>query len=447
MTRSISSQLLRTIVLSSSAVTLAALLVGIVVGAGVVIREEDATSMAMVRVFQSEIADHTADAVLLDAEIREEVSEQRSFARQIEVWRGAQRVGAGPRATLLATTPVAANGCDTERVAGRYWRLCVASGLMDTRIVVATPLEPLVRGIGRFALAILVAAVAGMLAFASVSRRLVRETLRPLEELQRAVADIEGARSEARIGTQWGVLEIDALSSTFDALLARIEAATIRERQFLFDASHELRTPLTRLRAQLETVADDASLTPELAARISAARASCAALILITESVLALARDELPQGETVNVSDVVRALTTQRFQDASGRIALDVDDEALLRADDGLVSMALGNLIENALKFSTGMVSVSVHSDSSTVRVAVEDEGPGIPASERALVLEPFYRGAAARGQTHGTGLGLALARHVATAYGGQLVLEARTPHGLRAVVTLPPWRSAAATG
>ena len=94
--RSVTSQLSRTIIVASTAVTFVALLVGVLVGAGVVLREEDATSRGMVRVFQTEISHHASDFVVLDAEIRDEIVEQRSFGRQIEVWRGSERIGAAP---------------------------------------------------------------------------------------------------------------------------------------------------------------------------------------------------------------------------------------------------------------------------------------------------------------------------------------------------------------
>ena len=318
--------------------------------------------------------------------------------------------------------------------------------MADSRIVVAAPLEPLMRGVGRFGASIFAAAVLGMVVFATIGRRVVRATLRPLSELRDAVAGIEGAQSAARVGMTWNVSEIDALSESFDALLSRIESATQRERQFLFDASHELRTPLTRLRAQLDAAASDTAATPESSRQVRAAQASCEALIQVTESILALARGELPRGETVNVSDVVRTLVSGRFENVSSRLHVEAADENLVRVDSDLITMAIGNLVDNALKFSEGPVTVRVDGDADSVRIEVRDKGPGIPTAERAMVLEPFYRGKAARGSTRGTGLGLALAQHVAQAYGGRIALDDADPHGLRVTLSLPPWRSEAMT-
>jgi len=401
----------------------------------------------MVRVFQTEIANHATDAVALDTEIRDEIAEQRSFGRQIEVWRGATRIGAAPDRALLSTPPGAVDQCAFARITGSSWRVCSAPGMADTRIVVAAPVEPLVRRVGLFGASIFAAAIVGMIVFATIGRGVVRATLRPLSDLKDAVARIEGAHADARVGMTWGIVEIDALSATFDALLSRIEAATQRERQFLFDASHELRTPLTRLRTQLDAAASEPTTSTESSRQIRAAQASCEALINVTESILALARDELPRGETVNVSDVVRGLAAERFAGVSSRLVIDADDEALVRVDTDLIAMAIGNLLDNALKFSEGVVTLRVRAGADAVRVEVDDAGPGIPTAERAMVLEPFYRGAAARGATRGTGLGLALTRHVAQAYGGQLVLGDADPHGLRVTLSLPPWQPEALAG
>ncbi|MEI8258181.1 MAG: histidine kinase dimerization/phospho-acceptor domain-containing protein, partial [Deltaproteobacteria bacterium] len=282
---SVAARLSRAMIVASSLITLGGLVAGAVAGVGIVIRREDATSLAMARVFQTEIVRHENDRASLLEALRAEVSEQSVFGRQVEVWRGAMRVVAGPRASLLRPPWPEAGSCATQRVDGALWRLCTTSAAGDLRIAIALPMEPLLHRLGSFALAVVVAAVLGTLAFAAVSRRVVRRTLRPFEELQRAVETLDGARKEARVGAVWGLVEADALAKAFDAMLARTEAATARERQFLFDASHELRTPLARMRAHLELARADLPAGSEVASRLAAAETSCASLINVTESI------------------------------------------------------------------------------------------------------------------------------------------------------------------
>lgn len=428
-------------ILASSLITLCGLVAGTSAGISVVIRREDATSVALARVFETELA-HVAihPAGLLEL-LRDEIAEQSAFGRQVEVWRAETLVAAGPRASFLHVPWPDAGSCATMRIEGALWRLCATSISGGLRIAIALPLEPLVNRVGSFALAVAVSTLLAILAFAAVSRKVVQRTLRPFEELQRAVDALDGARKESRVGDAWGLVEAVALAKAFDAMLSRIEAATARERQFLFDVSHELRTPLACMRAQLELARGTLPAESEAMSRLAAAEVSCLSLIHVTESVLALVRDELPRGETINLADIVRALVKDRFEDV-GRLRVEAEDEVLVCADNELVALAVGNLIDNALKFSTGEVTVCVRVAGGAGLVAVTDTGPGIPAGELSLVLEPFFRGRAARGSSRGTGLGLPLAKHVASAYGGNLGLENVSPSGVKASFVLPCWKA-----
>ncbi len=444
-TPTLATRLGRTLIVSSLAVSLLALVTGLLAGTVIVLREEDRTSLAMARIFEGEAARNLHDPTAFAEEMRGEVAEQAGFGRQIEVWRDGRLVAAGPSPSPLGFDPARENGCALRTERGSRWRACVTHAPGDIHIVVASRIEGLVRALLTFALAVICAALAGMAVFASVSRRVVRTTLRPIDELRAAVTRIEGTRLDARVDTHWGVDEIDTLASAFDALLVRMQEATARERQFLFDASHELRTPLTRVRSQIESALADAAPESDAARRLRAAEASCTTLVNVTESILALARGELPRADTVNIADAVRALVAELPEALRARVQLDAVDEALVRADASLVALAARNLLDNALKFTDAAVHVSVRNTADAAELVIEDRGAGIPVEERAAVIRPFYRGARARGTTQGTGLGLALVSHVALAYGGTLTLDDAEPCGLRARLSIPAWTPRAA--
>ena len=424
-----------------AAVATFAVVTGGAAGTWTAVRRDDATSIAIARVLRVEVTEHISDDADLGAEVQDEVHEDRGFGRQIEVYRGAARIGGDERSAVLGPAMRALDGCETESHAGKRWRVCTVAAPGGIRIEVGAPLGPLTETIAIIAGSIALTTLLAVLAFALINRRAVQRTLSPLARLEQGIADLNAATLSRRLGRAWGVAEVDALATAFDSLLERVEEALQRERRFLLDVSHELRTPLTRLRAQIELACEECTENTALGVQLRSASAACTMLVQVTESVLALARSEVPHDQAVDVSDVVRSHCSSLDPALAARVEIGAPDEALVRADAALIRLAVGNLINNALKFSTGAVTVHV-SDHDAVTCRVDDAGPGIPEAERARVFEPFFRGDAARGRTPGVGLGLALVRHIATAYGGNVTLaQAGKAHGLRAELTLPRWK------
>ena len=430
--------------LAVAAVAGFAVVTGGIAGAWSAVRRDDATSLALARVMRVEVTEHLSQSSDLDDEVVEEVREDRGFGRQIEVYRAARRIGGDERTDILGPAVRTPEECETESHSGRRWRVCTLVAPGDVSIEVGAPLAPLIETIGVITASIALATLLTVLAFALINRRAVRKTLAPLAQLEHAITGLSGGDVGARLGARWGVAEADALATAFDALLMRIEEALQRERRFLFDVSHELRTPLTRLRGQLELASEELGAGNEATAvRLTAATATCAMLTQVTESVLALARSELPHDQAVDLGDVVSAHRDSLDPVLAERVDVSSTDEALVRADAALVRLAVGNLIDNALKFSKGHVRVCISEDD-RVTCTVDDEGPGIPEQDRARVFEPFFRGETARAGAAGVGLGLALVRHIATAYGGTVTLRNAGAHGLRAELTLPRWKPSA---
>jgi signal transduction histidine kinase len=225
----------------------------------------------------------------------------------------------------------------------------------------------------------------------------------------------------------------------FKELWSRLGSALAREREFAGNASHELRTPLTRLRLNIEG---------EIAARgdsreLCMARDEIDRLVRLIDSLLVLARDASAAtvGETVNVADVVRQAASRVVPRALS--ALTTPDEALVRGDEGLLAIAVENLLENARKFSAPGARVPIHVEPSLERIRLEVTSPGarIAESEREQVFERFYRSAEARQRVDGHGLGLSLCRHIARLHGGDAHCISRSDEDARFRLELPAWR------
>jgi signal transduction histidine kinase len=224
------------------------------------------------------------------------------------------------------------------------------------------------------------------------------------------------------------------------ASAAEREAALAAARRFAADAGHELRTPLTSLQANLSSLSPAGSED----AALDASRADARRLGALVEQLQALARGEAgapaaPEG--VDAAELVdAALAGLRTRHPAVDASIEAPDPGpeLVGDAEGL-RMLVDNLLENAARHgrADGRVAATVAPrPGGGVRLTVDDDGPGIPAAEREVVLERFVRGRDARGP--GSGLGLAIAAAQAQRHGGSLRLEASPLGGARAVAELP---------
>ena len=229
----------------------------------------------------------------------------------------------------------------------------------------------------------------------------------------------------------------------------RAENALSQQRCFMADASHEMRTPTATLRTEGEvTLArepeyrESVGVMLQSARRLSRlvddlfliARADAGHLVMHTEAVYL---EEI-------VHDAVRAVTSVA-EKRGVRVALSRMTQAPLAGDRGLLERLMLNLLDNAIKYSTAGSSVEVTMDRTTGAhlVGVIDHGPGIAAEDVEKIFERFYRGDAARARaadslTDGAGLGLAIARRIAVAHRGHLVVASSRPGRTEFALTLP---------
>jgi len=278
---------------------------------------------------------------------------------------------------------------------------------------------------------------------------------RALEPLQRLTALVKARRVNALDALPDTRLpdEVQPLVSALNDLLGRLRASLERERAFMADAAHELRTPLTALHLQMGMLAR-ASGDAERAAAMEILSAGVQRAIRLVEQMLALARQE-PRAEAqrvaVRLDDLAREIVAELVPLAdAGRIDLGVSaaQPASVRGDPDALRTLLRNLVDNAVRYTPagGRVDVSVvgeaAGDTSAARLTVSDDGPGIPAAERARVFDRFYRRAGTA--PPGSGLGLSIVKTIAEAHGATITLgDGPSGKGLSVTVSFPPQAAA----
>ncbi|KQB15173.1 HAMP domain-containing protein [Rhodobacter capsulatus] len=281
-----------------------------------------------------------------------------------------------------------------------------------------------------------------LMVFVSVLMTLIaflflRNQLRPIQRLARA-AEAFG-KGQIAPYRPTGALEVRAAGKAFLEMRDRIERQTESRRLMLSGISHDLRTPLTRLRLGLSMLPEE----PETEAEIAAMARDVTEMGKMIDAFLNVAREEAMAGEPEPVE--ICAFVAQVVEDAvrAGQpVQLVACPEApvqtVLRPD--ALRRALENLIGNAVRYGTrAEVSVTVRPRS--LRLLVEDDGPGIPAERREEAMRPFTRLDPARNQDRGqgVGLGLAIAADIARGHGGSLsLLEGKRLGGLAAELILP---------
>jgi signal transduction histidine kinase len=286
--------------------------------------------------------------------------------------------------------------------------------------------------------------LAVLLAVIPVGIGVARWVTRPTTELTRRIARLAEGDLDVRADASVGPQEVRELADSFNAMADRLGTLLADQRAFAADASHQLRSPLTALRLEIEQLPDmDAGEREEATER---AVREIGRLTGIVTSLLTLARhDGIARAQLLEVDSVaavrerVAAWLPVAREHGVRLVDAPTGADLLVRSGDGFLEQILDVLLENALAASPPGTEVAVHIDAvdgDRVSIAVEDDGPGLDAESRERAFERFWR-APGRPNGGGSGLGLPIARRLARLAGGDVVLEARTPTGIRAVVTL----------
>jgi signal transduction histidine kinase len=268
---------------------------------------------------------------------------------------------------------------------------------------------------------------------------LTGRTLRPVERMRRQLADITATNVGGRVAEPATGDEIDRLAHTMNKTLDRLEGALQQQRRFVADASHELRSPLTRIRGELEVdLAAGAAADPVATERN--VLAETVEVQRLVDDLLQLARnDEIgdPDSARVDLDDIV--FREARRVRERGRVILDVSGVSAAQTigDARQLARLTRNLLENAERHAVATVTITLAEADGRVRLAISDDGPGIPPEHREAVFGRFARLDDARSRdAGGTGLGLAIVRSIVERHGGAVYLDEGQP--TRFVVDLP---------
>jgi heavy metal sensor kinase len=262
---------------------------------------------------------------------------------------------------------------------------------------------------------------------------LAGHALRPVDRITRTAQSITASDLSQRLDMDLPDDELGRLAHTLDAMIVRLDSAFRRQRRFTADASHELRTPLTIIKGNLSVALDsprDAAYYQEVLTEVDEEVDEMSRLV---DRMLSLARGDV-EGITLHVQPVdlgvlmtdvieqVRPMAESKGLDLEAQIPSNLTT----RVDADAITQVVLNLLDNAIKFtSSGQVRLSVRrarENGGEIQVTVSDTGPGIPSEHLSHLFERFYRVDRARSrELGGVGLGLAIARELARAHGGDI--------------------------
>jgi signal transduction histidine kinase len=267
-----------------------------------------------------------------------------------------------------------------------------------------------------------------------------------LDTINRTSGEIIAGDLTRRVPLTGSGDEFDALAENLNRMLDRIERLMKGLREVTDSVAHDLRTPLNRLRNRLEESVARLNAAGAQAGEIERAIAETDqiiatfnALLLIAETDAGTTRVGMSELDLTSVAADVAELYEPLAEERRVSLRLVPASAIAIEGNRSLIAQALANLVDNAIKYTPegGKVTIRIAGGTEGADLSVADSGPGIPAEDRARVVERFVRLEASR-NSPGTGLGLSLVAAVAHFHNAQLVLEDNVPTGLKAILRFP---------
>jgi signal transduction histidine kinase len=344
--------------------------------------------------------------------------------------------------------PVTTRDVEVDRRPYLVTSKLLVSGNTGLIVQIAQPLDQLNRALAQTQTSIAIILIIAVLAVAVLSFVLAAEVTTPVNQLAQAMREIGSEGLSRRLRWRGRQDEVGALAHAFDDLLARLEEAFARERQFISDASHELKTPLTSINANAQLLARwgdrDERIRKESLETIIAESASLAGMV---NGMLTLAKadsgEDVPKEPLSLAAPAQEAVSVTQQRAADKQLTLDLQLPAnapTVEGNPALLRQLLTNLIDNAIKFTErGGITVRVRAEGEDAIAEVEDTGPGIDPEELPLIFDRFYRTDKSRSrEIAGTGLGLAIVRSIARVHRGSVEAERPPAGGTLIRVRLP---------
>jgi heavy metal sensor kinase len=278
--------------------------------------------------------------------------------------------------------------------------------------------------------------------------KLAQRALAPVEDMALKAERITSERLHERLAAQNDDDELGHLARVFNSTLGRLEQSFEQLRRFTSDASHELRTPLAAIRSVGEVGLQKDGSREEYRDIIGSMLEETNRLTRLVDALLTISRADAGQIDLqrspIAVLDLLRESTELLgvlMEEKKQRLILDGDGDAMIEGDRVFLRQALVNLVHNAVKHSPigGSISASAWKKADSIELQVADSGPGIPLEHQAKVFDRFYSVDLSRSRdAGGAGLGLAIAKWVVEAHGGEIRLRNTEEGGCVFCIRIP---------
>jgi two-component system heavy metal sensor histidine kinase CusS len=295
-----------------------------------------------------------------------------------------------------------------------------------------------------FAVLFIMVLSGSILASAFIAVIVTKRGLRPLREMTQSVARVGPTHLKERVTPEEWPRELKPLASAFDDMLKRLDDSFTRLSQFSADLAHELRTPIANMIGEAQVALTRDRSAAEYRETIESTVGECERLSRIVDNLLFVARVDAAREpiarKRLDARAAVEKITSFYHALADDRhIAIGCSGEGQIHADPDLFERAVGNLLDNALRFTPehGSIQIALSERNGDFEVAVSDTGCGIAAEHLPRVFDRFYRAESSR-SSDGAGLGLALVKSIVDLHGGSAIIESNVGRGTTVKLIFP---------
>jgi len=293
-----------------------------------------------------------------------------------------------------------------------------------------------------FALLFIAVLFGGVVASALIAIIVTRRGLRPLREMTESLSRIGPDQLKERIGSTGWPRELQPLVTAFDEMLKRLDDSFTRLSQFSADLAHELRTPIANMLGEAQVTLTRDRTAADYRETIESTVAECERLSRIVDNLLFVARVDAAREPIARKRFDARAAVekiAEFYQTVADdhHVTINCRGDGQIYADPNLFERAVGNLLDNALRFTpmNGSIQIALSKHKADFEVAMSDNGCGIAAQHLPRVFDRFYRAESSRG-SDGAGLGLALVKSIVDLHGGSAKIDSEVGRGTTVKLT-----------
>jgi two-component system, OmpR family, heavy metal sensor histidine kinase CusS len=334
-----------------------------------------------------------------------------------------------------------------HRVAGKLFALTTRQVLADGQlftIQVAQDRSSDEQVERKFGILVLVVLSGSILASILIAIPVTRRGLRPLEEMKHSLERIGPTHLDERVAPATWPRELQPLAIAFDEMLKRLDDSFTRLSQFSADLAHELRTPIANMLGEAQVALSRDRSPAEYRETIESTIGECERLSGIVDNLLFVARADAAREPVERKQFDARAAVEKiaAFYQTIAEdhhVAINCTGQGQISADPALFERAVGNLVDNALRFTpqNGSIQIALAEHATDFEVAVSDNGSGIASEHLPRVFDRFYRAESSRG-SDGAGLGLALVKSIVDLHGGSASIQSEIGRGTVVSLTFP---------